>query len=393
VELSRFVGHHHVRKPIAFRAGAADMTTVEPTTQLTWDAALAREWPKYDLAQSYAWNYAHPPEPQAVAVPACPGTFTFCGEPVPSPLGMPAGPLLNGRWILYYAALGFDVLTYKTVRSQFRECYSPPNLVAVSSATLNGGEEKISVAGSSASWAVSFGMPSQAPQVWRADVAWTRERLATEKRLVVSVVGTVSAAATLRALADDYAQCARWAEEAGADAVEVNFSCPNVASCDGQLYQQPEAAAEVANTVRQSLRKIPLIVKIGHVTRDDEARRLLTALGPHVQGLAMTNTVSVRVASANGELLFEGQKRGIAGPAIRAASLAQVQRFSRAKAELNWPGALLGVGGAGTAADVRAYLEAGAEHVQIATAAMLDPTVGLKIRAEWSREMRSEERT
>jgi hypothetical protein len=46
-------------------------------------------------------------------VPDVPGHWTFCGLPVASPLGMPAGPLLNSRWILHYAALGFDVLTYK----------------------------------------------------------------------------------------------------------------------------------------------------------------------------------------------------------------------------------------------------------------------------------------
>ena len=44
----------------------------------------------------------------------------FCGIPVQSPLGIPAGPLLNSRWLLYYASLGFDVLTYKTVRSSAR---------------------------------------------------------------------------------------------------------------------------------------------------------------------------------------------------------------------------------------------------------------------------------
>ena len=52
-----------------------------------------------------------------------PGQWQFCGLPVNSPLGVAAGPLLNGRWCLYYASLGFDVLTYKTVRSRRRECY------------------------------------------------------------------------------------------------------------------------------------------------------------------------------------------------------------------------------------------------------------------------------
>ena len=42
----------------------------------------------------------------------------------------------------------------------------------------------------------------------------------------------------------DYAQCARWAVESGADCVEANFSCPNVATCDGQLYQDARQARD-----------------------------------------------------------------------------------------------------------------------------------------------------
>ena len=45
---------------------------------------------------------------------------------------------------------------------------------------------------------------------------------------------------------------------------------------------------------------------------------------------------------------------------------------------------VIGVGGIFTAADVRRYLSAGAEAVQMATAAMIDPEVGLKIRRDMS---------
>ena len=50
------------------------------------------------------------------------------------------------------------------------------------------------------------------------------------KLLVVSVVGTVQDGWSMDDLADDYARCARWAVESGADAVETNFSCPSRAS-------------------------------------------------------------------------------------------------------------------------------------------------------------------
>ena len=57
--------------------------------------------PRYDARQSYDWNYRHAPAPAEVEVPAVPGEWRFCGLPVGSPLGVPAGPLLNGAWCLY----------------------------------------------------------------------------------------------------------------------------------------------------------------------------------------------------------------------------------------------------------------------------------------------------
>ena len=80
----------------------------------------------YDRTRTYDFNYEHAPDPVDVEVPPVPGKWDFCGLPVDSPLGIPAGPLLNGRWVLYYASLGFDILTYKTVRSGPRPCYSLP---------------------------------------------------------------------------------------------------------------------------------------------------------------------------------------------------------------------------------------------------------------------------
>jgi dihydroorotate dehydrogenase (NAD+) catalytic subunit len=195
-------------------------------------------FPRYDISQTYDWNYDHAPEPLEVDVPPVVGQWKFCGLPVASPLGIPAGPLLNGRWLLYYASLGFDVLTYKTVRSGRRDCYPLPNLQPVRCAQLGGGERNLSAADTmQGSWAVSFGMPSKSPEVWRPDIECTKDKLPSGKVLVVSAVGTIQPEWTIDDLADDYARCARWAVEAGADGVETNFSCPNVSTCDGQLYQ------------------------------------------------------------------------------------------------------------------------------------------------------------
>lgn len=339
---------------------------------------------RYDLTQTYRWNYDNAPEPVDVDVPAMPGRWTFCGRAVPSPLGIPAGPLLNGRWILYYASLGFDVLTYKTVRSSPRECYELPNLVPVETGQLTGSEERLAESAvMNGSWAVSFGMPSADPDVWRRDIEETRNRLGAEKLLSVSVVGTVQPGWSIDDLAADYAQCARWAVDAGADTIETNFSCPNVETCDGQLYQNPTEAAIVAEAVRQAIGDRPLILKIGHMTELSDAEELLDAVGPSATAIAMTNSVATTVQARGGELLFAGQQRGICGEATFDASLQQTRLFSKLVRKRDDTLCIISVGGVSTADHVRNCLNAGAESVHIATAAMIDPNVALEIRRSW----------
>ncbi len=337
--------------------------------------------PRYDPAQTYQWNYDHAPDPLPLVADRVPGSWTFCGLNVDSPLGIPAGPLLNGRWVLYYASLGYDVLVYKTVRSAARECYPLPNLLPVKTGPLAGGETDLPASPvMEGSWAVSFGMPSQPPDVWRKDVAWTKQRMLAGKVLVVSVVGTIQPGWSLDDLAEDYARCARWAVESGADAVETNYSCPNVATCDGQLYQDIPSARVVTERVREAVGTTPLLIKIGHVTEEAAAAEFLEALGPLVDGLAMTNSVAATVRAPDGSLYFDGQKRGICGDATRQASLAQTRLFGRLAAERGLKLDLVGVGGAHALDHVRDYLAAGAKSVHMATAAMIDPVSALRIR-------------
>ncbi|WP_339733924.1 hypothetical protein [uncultured Gimesia sp.] len=344
----------------------------------------SQQFPHYDIRQTYQWNYENVPAPSEVEPPAVPGQWSFCDLPVPSPLGIPAGPLLNGKWVLYYASLGFDVLTYKTVRSSARACYPLPNLQPVQSTSLEGGEQRVSISETmQGSWAVSFGMPSAAPDVWRKDIEQTRTLLPADKILSVSVVGSLQPGWSLDELADDYAKCAKWAIECGADCIETNFSCPNVCTRDGQLYQQPEAAALVASRVKQVTGSVPYLIKIGHMPDRTQAREFLQAMLPFASGIVMTNSVATTVVDPEQNLLFAGEQRGICGAATKQASLNQLKIFADLIAELpaeaNKPH-LISCGGISSASDVKLFLSAGAQATHLATAAMCDPLIACQIR-------------
>lgn len=339
---------------------------------------------KYDPDQTYEWNYDHAPDPVDLEVKEIPGDWKFCGLKAASPLGIAAGPLLNGRWLLYYASLGFDILTYKTVRSTAHPCHPFPNLVHVKTGFLTGEENSLeSSSDPTGSWAVSFGMPSKAPKYWQDDVAQTRKNLAPEKILSVSVVATVQPDWSLDDLADDYAKCAKWALDNGADAVETNFSCPNVSTCDGQLYQNPQNAKIVCEKVRSMIGDKPYSIKVGHVMNPEDIEILVDELGPYVDAFVMTNSVPTTVHTSEGEQYFEGNKRGICGEATLKASLLQTKLFREVLDQKQLDCDVIGVGGISTAEHVKEYLDAGADSIQLATAAMLDPMIGVKIREEF----------
>ncbi len=339
--------------------------------------------PRYDRHQTYEWNYDHAPEPVSLETVEVPGTWKFCNLPVASPLGMPAGPLLNGRWCLYYASLGFDVVTYKTVRSREHPCYGLPNLQPVDCGLLFGGEADLPATETmSGSWAVSYGMPSRKPDDWRADIEWTRRQLPAGKILSVSVVGTIQEGWSIDDLAADYAQCARWAKESGADCVETNFSCPNVSTCDGQLFQQPADSRLVTDAVREAIGDLPYIAKIGRIQDRGDAEALLEALHGSVDALAMTNSIASTVVTSDGSRLFDGERRGICGTATRQASVEQTAMLAELIEQRQYQLELIGVGGVTCWEDVQSYLQAGAMAVHIATAAMVSPAVGWEIRQQ-----------
>ena len=342
---------------------------------------MSEKLPRYDPRRSYQWNYDHAPDPTNHPGLAFGGSWNFCRHPVDSPLGVAAGPLLNGKWCLYYAGLGFDVLTYKTVRSGVRDCYPMPNLQPVNCDSLQGHEPHVLPCQEmQGSWAVSFGMPSSSPEVWRNDIAWTRRQLSPEKLLSVSVVGTMQDGWSIEQLAQDYAICAKWAVESGADCIETNFSCPNVSTCDGQLYLDADSSHLVVRTVKQEIGTVPLIVKIGHLSDENRASALLDAIGEEADAIAMTNSIATLVGSDPQAMMFDHQQRGICGTAIRDASLRQVELFSNLIARHSFTTQIIGVGGIENANDVDRYLMAGASACHLATSIMTDPEVAIKIR-------------
>jgi dihydroorotate dehydrogenase len=318
---------------------------------------------------------------------------------VRSKIGIAAGILLNSRWIECYSRLGFDLLTYKTVRSAFRPCYPLPNWVYVSLprrvATIEDGDPKLVTAPRrpartrDVTSAVCFGMPCMAPEVWRADVRAARKQLRPGQLLIVSVVGTPARGGGAEALAEDFVRCARWARDAGAHIVEANFSCPNVSTPEGSVYQDCRFSRDLARGLRDALRSTPFFIKAGHFETRARLQAFQDAVAGLADGIVIVNGVSRRVVGQDGKPVFPGHERvGILGRAIHDAAVANVKSSADLSRQAPPEKRLLtlAVGGVIGEEDAAGFFEAGAAAVLLGGGAALDPRLAVRMKAahpEW----------
>ncbi len=300
---------------------------------------------------------------------------------VSSRLGIASGPLLNSKWVEAYAHLGFDVLTYATVRTTARAAHPLPNIVPVKNyqqATIarSGGSTN-----GSRTLAISFGLPSMEPDVWRKDVRRAKDRLGRGQILIVSVVGTPRPDSDADALAQDYARCAAWAAEAGADVIEVHLACPDP-DHGRMLYEDARTAAHVLGRVRAHVGR-PLVAKLGAFRSPRQLHETLAKLGPWVHGFSLVHGIQRRVVDAEGRPLFEGKDREtprVIGWDTYDACTLQVGEAVAWRKAGEWQRAILAVGGVTSIERAQRSLRDGADAVLVDTVALAEPLFAYRFR-------------
>jgi dihydroorotate dehydrogenase (NAD+) catalytic subunit len=183
----------------------------------------------------------------------------------------------------------------------------------------------------------------------------------------------------------DYAALARQLDrQKGVAGLELNISCPNVASGGAAFGCSAELAAKVAAAVRGATR-LPLIVKLTPNVADiaSVAQAALDA-GAHI--IAAVNTLKgLAVDWRTRKSQLGGFSGGLSGPAIRPIALHAVwQIASRCKCPV------VGIGGIMSAQDVLEFMVAGASAVQVGTASFIDPTASAKILGAIPRLLQSQ---
>jgi len=335
--------------------------------------------PLYDIQKSWMDNLQNGPcfsatIPERVQTPKSEWT-SFLGYSIAQPIGVAAGPLLNSSWIGLAARLGFDLVTYKTIRSYPHPSHPVPNILF---AHIDRSIEQIDPQlpilvkqvmpdDQSISITNSFGNPSMSPEYLREDIARANDSLAEGQLMIVSVFGD-----TL----EQYVEAAVLARDAGARVVEANFSCPNLKTGKGSLYLDSVGVYEISRAIKRAIGSIPLIIKVGVFPSIDVIATIFTsAAKAGVGAIAGINTVSRRVVDDHGAPALgpDRQTSGLCGSAIRSVALGFVSQAREVIDRNRFDLQLVGGGGVSEAVHFADLLHAGADVAMCATGMMWNP--------------------
>ena len=165
---------------------------------------------------------------------------------------------------------------------------------------------------------------------------------------------------------EEWISLAKMAEEAGCDAVELNFSCPQMKyeGMGSDVGQSPELVNTFTACVKSAV-KIPVIAKmtpnITHITEPAEA-----CLEAGADALSAINTIKSVTMDAGAEVAGQRTISGYSGRAVRPIALRYVLELAQMPAKP----VLSGIGGIETWRDALEFIQLGCSNVQVCTAVM-----------------------
>jgi len=229
---------------------------------------------------------------------------------------------------------GAGAVVAKSVGLKPRSGYANPTVVQASCGLIN-----------------AIGLPNPGIDEFVKDI---REAKAVLKvPLIVSVYGFS---------AEEYATVAKKAVLAGADAVELNVSCPHVKETGAEIGQNPKILAEVVSKIKGTVEK-PVFVKLSpNVT--DIAEIAESAVKAGANAITAINTVkAMAIDVETAKPILSNKRGGLSGPAIKPIAVRCVYDiYERVKIPI------IGCGGITSWRDAIEFMLAGASAVQIGTA-------------------------
>ncbi len=261
-------------------------------------------------------------------------TTNLAGLKLVSPTALASGIIgYTGESMQRIAQAGAGAVVTKSVGVEPRAGYPNPTVVQALSGLIN-----------------AMGLPNPGIDDYVEEIKYAKTILKVP--LIVSIYGYT---------AEEYAKAAQKALKAGADAVELNVSCPHVKDTGSEIGQNPKVLAEVVGKVKAAAKK-PVIVKLSPNV-NDIAEIAKVAVKAGADALTAINTVKALAIDVETQMpVLSNVKGGLSGPAIKPIAVRCVYDIFEA---VKVP--IFGCGGVTTWQDAVEFLLAGASAVQIGT--------------------------
>ena len=165
---------------------------------------------------------------------------------------------------------------------------------------------------------------------------------------------------------EEWVKLAKMAEEAGCDAVELNFSCPQMKheGMGSDVGQSPELVKEYTACVKSSV-KIPVIPTMTpNITHIAEPAAACVEAG--ADAISAINTIKSVTMSFESEVSGQRTISGYSGRAVKPIALRHILEL----AQMTPRPELSGIGGIETWRDALEFIQLGCSNVQVCTAVM-----------------------
>jgi dihydroorotate dehydrogenase (NAD+) catalytic subunit len=232
------------------------------------------------------------------------------------------------------ATNGAGAIVSKSIGVKPRKGYANPTIVQVHGGMVN-----------------AMGLPNSGIEEFVGEIRCAKQVLTVP--FVVSTYGYS---------AEEYAEVAKKAANAGADAVELNVSCPHVKETGSEIGENPQILMNVVRRVKAVL-KVPVFVKLSpNVTSIVEIGESAEKAG--ADALTVANTVRAIAIDVETTMpILSNRLGGLSGPVVKPIALRCVYELYES---VKIP--LIGCGGVTNWQDATEYLLAGATAVQAGTA-------------------------
>jgi len=260
-----------------------------------------------------------------------------CGLRMRNPTMLASGILdETGKSMVAVAKAGAGAIVTKSIGMEPRIGHPNPSVVELEFGLLN-----------------AMGLPNPGIDAYSEEIREARKS-------GVPVIGSVFGGTE-----EEMGNLAGLMERAGADAIELNLSCPHAKGYGSELGSDPNRVESACRLARRNVR-VPILAKLTPNT-SSIAELARAAERGGANGVVAINTLKGMAIDPYTKTPILGNRfGGLSGPAIKPVGIRCVYEIYEA---VKMP--IIGVGGISTGQDAVEYLMAGASAVQIGTAVWL----------------------